>query len=42
MDSTSVTFNVTAHDVGQVTTYLLSNHTDLNRWVAAQILHAMA
>ncbi|XP_039985308.1 cystinosin isoform X3 [Xiphias gladius] len=30
MEATSVTFNVTAHDVGQVTTYLLSNNTDLN------------
>ncbi|XP_054452860.1 cystinosin [Anoplopoma fimbria] len=29
-DTTSVSFNVTAHDVGQVTTYLLSNNTDLN------------
>ncbi|XP_029356347.1 cystinosin [Echeneis naucrates] len=26
----SVTFNVTAHDVGQVTTFLLSNNTDIN------------
>ncbi|XP_022614975.1 cystinosin [Seriola dumerili] len=30
VDATSVTFNLTAHDVGQVTTYLLSNSTDLN------------
>ncbi|XP_070816392.1 cystinosin isoform X1 [Chaetodon trifascialis] len=30
VETTSVTFNVTAHDVGQVTTYLLSNHTDFN------------
>ncbi|XP_060887499.1 cystinosin [Labrus mixtus] len=29
-DTTSVTFNVTAHDVGQVTTHLQSNNTDLN------------
>ncbi|MEQ2191356.1 hypothetical protein XENOCAPTIV_027205 [Xenoophorus captivus] len=28
--ATSVSFTVTAHDVGQVTTYLLSNNTDLN------------
>lgn len=27
---TSVSFNVTAHDVGQVTTYLVTNHTELN------------
>ncbi|XP_030289450.1 cystinosin isoform X3 [Sparus aurata] len=27
---TAVTFNVTSHAVGQVTTYLLSNNTDLN------------
>ncbi|XP_051259279.1 cystinosin [Dicentrarchus labrax] len=30
VDTTSVTFSVTSHDVGQVTTYMLSNHTDLN------------
>ncbi|XP_018557367.1 cystinosin [Lates calcarifer] len=30
VDATSVSFNVTAHDVGQVTTYLISNNTDLN------------
>ncbi|XP_041791494.1 cystinosin [Chelmon rostratus] len=30
METTSVTFSVTAHDVGQVTTYLLSNDTDFN------------
>ncbi|GLD67692.1 cystinosin isoform X1 [Lates japonicus] len=30
VDATSVNFNVTAHDVGQVTTYLISNNTDLN------------
>ncbi|XP_020487539.1 cystinosin [Labrus bergylta] len=29
-DTTSVTFNVTAHDVGQVTTHLQSNNTDLD------------
>lgn len=29
-EETSVSFNVTAHDVGQVTTHLLSNNTDLN------------
>ncbi|XP_008280076.1 cystinosin [Stegastes partitus] len=29
-ETTSVSFNVTAHDVGQVTTYLLSNNTELN------------
>uniref|UniRef100_UPI0037E89172 cystinosin n=1 Tax=Semicossyphus pulcher TaxID=241346 RepID=UPI0037E89172 len=29
-EATSVRFNVTAHDVGQVTTHLLSNNTDLN------------
>ncbi|XP_040896044.1 cystinosin isoform X1 [Toxotes jaculatrix] len=28
--ATSVSFNVTAHDVGQVTTYLLSNNTDFD------------
>ncbi|MED6278922.1 hypothetical protein CHARACLAT_029022 [Characodon lateralis] len=28
--ATSVSFTVIAHDVGQVTTYLLSNNTDLN------------
>ncbi|KAM9384408.1 cystinosin isoform 1-T2 [Pholidichthys leucotaenia] len=28
--ATSVSFNVTSHDVGQVTTYLLSNSTELN------------
>ncbi|XP_044054939.1 cystinosin isoform X2 [Siniperca chuatsi] len=32
VEATSVSFNVTAHDVGQVTTYLLSNNTDLNSW----------
>lgn len=31
--STSLTFNVTAHEVGQVTSYLLSNSTSLPRWV---------
>ncbi|KAI3368414.1 hypothetical protein L3Q82_025371 [Scortum barcoo] len=30
VEATSVSFNVTAHDVGQVTTYLLSNNTNLN------------
>ncbi|XP_076583420.1 cystinosin isoform X1 [Chaetodon auriga] len=30
VETTSVTFDVTAHDVGQVTTYLFSNHTDFN------------
>lgn len=30
VESTSVIFNVTAHDVGQVTTHLLSNNTDIN------------
>nr|XP_046246775.1 cystinosin [Scatophagus argus] len=30
VNSTSVTFSVTSHDVGQVTTYLLSNYTDFN------------
>ncbi|KAM7012468.1 cystinosin [Tautogolabrus adspersus] len=29
-DTASFTFNVTAHDVGQVTTHLQSNNTDLN------------
>lgn len=29
-DTTSVTLNVTAHDVGQVTAYLQSNYTDFN------------
>ncbi|XP_074492671.1 cystinosin [Sebastes fasciatus] len=29
-EATSVSFNATAHHVGQVTTYLLSNNTDLN------------
>lgn len=33
VNSTSVMFNVTSHSVGQVTTYLLSNSTDLHRWV---------
>lgn len=36
MGETAVTFNVTSHAVGQVTTYLLSNDTYLNRLVAAQ------
>ncbi|XP_038572858.1 cystinosin-like isoform X3 [Micropterus salmoides] len=31
LEATSVSFNVTTHDVGQVTTYVLSNNTDLNR-----------
>ncbi|XP_072246367.1 cystinosin isoform X2 [Leuresthes tenuis] len=30
VEGTSVSFTVTAHDVGQVTTYLLSNNTDFN------------
>ncbi|XP_034387223.1 cystinosin isoform X2 [Cyclopterus lumpus] len=30
VEAVSVSFNVTAHDVGQVTTDLLSNNTDLN------------
>ncbi|XP_068563867.1 cystinosin [Cebidichthys violaceus] len=30
VEAASVSFNVTAHAVGQVTTYLLSNNTDLN------------
>lgn len=30
VEASSVSFNVAAHDVGQVTTYLLSNHTDLD------------
>ncbi|KAF6728676.1 Cystinosin [Oryzias melastigma] len=30
--STSLTFNVTAHEVGQVTSYLLSNSTSLPSW----------
>ncbi|XP_029285747.1 cystinosin [Cottoperca gobio] len=30
VEETSVSFNVMAHDVGQVTTYLLSNNTELN------------
>ncbi|XP_045905152.1 cystinosin isoform X2 [Micropterus dolomieu] len=30
LEATSVSFNVTTHDVGQVTTYVLSNNTDLN------------
>uniref|UniRef100_A0A3P9LWF4 Cystinosin, lysosomal cystine transporter n=1 Tax=Oryzias latipes TaxID=8090 RepID=A0A3P9LWF4_ORYLA len=30
--STSLTFNVTAHEVGQVTSYLLSNGTNLPSW----------
>ncbi|TNN68265.1 Cystinosin [Liparis tanakae] len=30
VDAASVSFNVAAHDVGQVTTYLLSNNTALN------------
>lgn len=34
VDSTSVTFNVTSHDVGQVTSFLLGNGTDLDRYVA--------
>ncbi|CAJ1060135.1 cystinosin [Xyrichtys novacula] len=29
--ATSVTFNVTSHEVGQVTTHLQNNNTDLNR-----------
>ncbi|XP_068174906.1 cystinosin isoform X1 [Antennarius striatus] len=29
-EATAVTFNVTSHDVGQVTTYLLSNQTDVH------------
>ncbi|XP_068599219.1 cystinosin isoform X2 [Brachionichthys hirsutus] len=29
-DTTAVTFSVTSHDVGQVTTYLLSNQTDVS------------
>lgn len=38
-NSTGVTFNVTSHHVGQVTTYLQCNSTDvsnLSRWVEAQ------
>lgn len=35
MGETAVTFNVTSHAVGQVTTYLLSNNTDLNRLVGS-------
>ncbi|XP_068449316.1 cystinosin [Clinocottus analis] len=30
VEAASVNFNVAAHDVGQVTTYLLSNYTDLD------------
>ncbi|XP_071343457.1 cystinosin [Trachinotus anak] len=30
VEASSVSFNVTAHDVGQVTTFLLSNNTDNN------------
>ncbi|KAE8293885.1 Cystinosin [Larimichthys crocea] len=30
VEATSVTFNVTSHDVGQVTTYLVSNNTDFS------------
>ncbi|KAM9357912.1 cystinosin [Symphorus nematophorus] len=30
VETTSLSFNVTAHDVGQVTTHLLSNNTEIN------------
>ncbi|XP_040896045.1 cystinosin isoform X2 [Toxotes jaculatrix] len=36
--ATSVSFNVTAHDVGQVTTYLLSNNTDFDSSVRIRFM----
>lgn len=32
VETTSVSVNVTAHEVGQVTAHLLSNNTDFNRY----------